>query len=162
MATCKQLKCPYMEICNFWKITCLQTVQTLICTRVSAATLKPPSYGSQTLWLLVFTFLPQAGEKFSKINLPGGCYSHFSNERSWKFFFLLKIAEIPRGNNFRSENPFLMIKKWFWYNWIWIPGVNIGTQWTFPSWKDQLYDVISLKIEQQIFWHVAFLMVLFR
>ena len=31
MATCRQLKCPYMEICSFGKILGLQTVQTLIC-----------------------------------------------------------------------------------------------------------------------------------
>ena len=31
MATCGQLKCPYMEIYSFRKVIGLQTVQTLIC-----------------------------------------------------------------------------------------------------------------------------------
>ena len=50
MATCGQLKCPYMEICSLWKIICLQTIQTLICiqnptTRAYKNELKPHPRG---------------------------------------------------------------------------------------------------------------------
>ena len=59
------------------------------------------------------------------------------------------MAEIPRENNFRSEKAFLMIKSDF----IIIKyELNLGGKhWNAMDSsiiKDELYDVISLKIKQ--------------
>ena len=82
------------------------------------------SCGLQTL--LTCCFLPFATiwEHFRKIDFPGrggGATVIFQTSgheklETWKFFFLLKVAEICSKYTCRSEKPFFIIKKWFWHN----------------------------------------------
>ena len=83
-------------------------------TRVLAATLKP-----RKLWLpnflAFFTFSPQFETILAKSIRQGVATVIFQTRgyeklETWKFLFLLKMAEISRENNCRSEKPFLITK----------------------------------------------------
>ena len=64
-------------------------------------------------------------------------------------FILFKMAEIcGEGYNLGLRKQLLAIKVSFGINKPGFRGVNVGTGDLFPSKKADIYDVISLKIEQ--------------
>ena len=90
-------------------------------TIVLAATVKPLKLWLPNFVTSCFYLFATIWENFSKIDRPGGCYSHFQTRaheklETWKFFFLLKMGEICREYNFRSGKSLLIRKKWFWHH----------------------------------------------
>ena len=86
-------------------------------TIVLAATLKALKLWLPNFVTSCFYLFSTIWENFSKIDQQGGLLQSFSNESSWKirdmkmFHFVIKISEILREYNFRSEKSFLIIKK---------------------------------------------------
>ena len=81
---------------------------------------KDPSLNRVKLWppnvTSCFTFLPQFEKRLAKSMYKGGYYNHFFKQVVMKHerhgnFLLLKMAEIYREYNFRSEKPLFDDKK---------------------------------------------------
>ena len=71
--------------------------------------------------------------------------------RGIKLFFLLKMAETCGRMYFSVRKIIFDHKKVILASLNRNSEVNVGTQRIIPALKDQVYDVISVKIEQQIF-----------
>ena len=66
-------------------------------TIVLAATLKPLKLWLPNFVTSCFYLFATIWETFSKIDLPGGCYSHFSNERSRKIRDMKIFVSVKNG-----------------------------------------------------------------
>ena len=122
--------------------------------RLAARTIEPFHLESPKFLTSLLCLLDTWWRNVRQIDLPGRCYSHFrtrghENKGCEHFYFCLEWLKFVGGYNLGSGKQLLTIKGSFRISKPGFRGLMSELMTSkFPSQKADLYDVISLEIEQ--------------